>query len=205
MNLSKDQPLGQPDNVSQEESDTYDPSDIGIGFGLTLFGLVVLLVPRMLTLSHGWVTAVMVASMVITMIGVGMIFFEVEKRGRHAGLADLGTVVVLFGLAGAVALLHMRETSLPAAVHVILVLVFLLLLFWVLVGLGVGLSKFFQARALSSSTDTAPLPEDTTAQTGNAPVARLARADSVNIGVALGSTALQIVLSVAPAFSGSSS
>ncbi|MCQ1999543.1 hypothetical protein [Arthrobacter zhaoxinii] len=197
MNLSKDQPLDQPNSVSQEEADPYDVSGIGIGFGFALFGLVVLLVPRLLPLSHGWVTVVMVASMIITMIGVGGIFFEVEKRGRHAGLGELGTVVVLFGLAGAVALLHLRETSLPAAVHVILVLVLLLLLFWVLVGLGMGLSKFFQARALSSSTGTSPLA-------GEAPVARLARADRVNIGVALGSTALQIVLSVAPAFAGSS-
>lgn len=175
------------------EATPVDPSGLGIGFGLALFGTLLLTFPLFLPLGQGWLTVILVIATVLTVIGVGGIFQELSKHRSSPWLVDVGTACVVLGLASALLIIHARS-SFPYGVHLTLVVLMFALVAIGLCGLGIGLSKGAFARSGEASEPEQPgvLKPDRGDQ--------LRRNDKFNIGVAIACTLVQCVVSIVIAF-----
>lgn len=181
--------------MSQPQSDsrpTVDPSGLGVGFGIAVFGMLLLLVPLLLRLNEVGFTLVLIASVLVTTVGVAGILLEVGKHRSRPWLADISTGFILIGLASAVLLIHVRSTF-PEWVHVLLVLLLVALVGIAVIGMSMGLAKASHSRAASSKPGGAVT---SAAKSDAVPVERLRRNDRFNIGVAIGCTLVQCAVSI---------
>lgn len=172
------------------QSQDVDPSGLGIGFGLAVFGLVFLLFPLLVPVDGGWLTVIFVISVLISVMGVGGILFELAKHRARPWLNDIGTASVVLGLASAILIVQVR-TDWVYGVDVALVVVMFILVAVGLVGLGMGLTKasHFQPEAVVDRG------VERTGQ-GGAGSEQLRRNDKFNIGVAIACTIMQCVVSI---------
>lgn len=170
---------------------TVDPSGLGVGFGIAVFGML-LLVPLLLRLNDVGFTLVLVASVLVTTVGVAGILLEVGKHRSRPWLADISTGFVLIGLASAVLLIHVRSTF-PEWVHVLLVILLVALVGMAVIGMGMGLAKASHSPVANVSKGSAAASP---AKPESVPVERLRRNDRFNIGVAIGCTIAQCAVSI---------
>ena len=171
------------------QANSIDPSGLGVGFGLAVFGTLLLLFPLVLSVDYGWQTFIFVIAVVITVVGVGGIFFELAKHRARPWLTDIGTACVLLGLASAGLVLHVRA-GLPYLADLILVLVLFALAGIGVIGLGIGLAKASHSRAVS--VPTLQFAKGQAAASSE----RLGRNDKLNIGVAIACTVVQCAVAV---------
>ena len=169
-------------------SQDVDPSGLGIGFGLAISGTLLLLFPVLVPVDAGWQTAILVAAVIVSVIGIGGIFLELAKHRSRPWLRDIGTACVVLGLASAFLIVQVR-TETWYAVDVILAIIMFALLIIGVVGLGIGLAKAAQSApsvvtAGGNSKQQVAAPE------------RLRRNDKFSIGVAIGCTVVQCVVSI---------
>lgn len=184
--------LTQKTATPSEVKSEVDPSGLGIGLGLAVFGLVLPLVAVLLPLDEGWLTTLWVGSVGVTTIGVGGAMLETGKHLSRSWFADLSTALVLFGVGSVLLLLHVR-CSLFGWMHVLLVLLLIGVACFAFVGLGVGLAKAVQSpvRTRGGTTSDASLENP-----ANKPEP-LRRGERIAIWVAVICTLVQCSVSIA--------
>lgn len=176
-------------SAAEGQPNSIDPSGLGVGFGLAVFGTLILLFPSVVSVDEAWQTFIFMAAVTVTVIGVGGVFFELAKHRARPWLSDIGTACVVLGLASAFLILQVR-TEFPYVVDLLTALVMFTLLAIGVVGLGMGLSKASHTRPVSVPNGRNEADEPAHRSD------RLGRNDKLNIVVAILCTLVQCVVSV---------
>lgn len=154
--------------------------------------MLLLLVPLLLRLNDVGITWVLVASVLVTTMGVGGILLEVGKHRSRPWLADISVGFIFVGLASAVLLIHVRSIF-PEWVHFLLVLLLVALVGIAVIGICMGLSKASHAQVANGGAGMAVTSPE---RSQSAPVEGLRRNDRLNIGVAIGCTFVQCAVAI---------
>lgn len=170
--------------------DSIDPSGLGIGFGLAVFGTLLLLFPAVVQVDEAWQTLILVAAVLTTVTGVAGVFLELAKHRARPWLSDIGTACVVLGLAGACLIVLVR-TEFPYVVDLLIAVVMFVLLAIGVIGVGIGLSKASHPRPVSVVASARNEAGGPTYQS-----ARLSRNDRLQIVVAIACTAVQCLVSI---------
>lgn len=178
-------------SVLENDEGEVDPSGLGIGLGLAVFGVVLPLVSLLLPLDDGWLTTLWVGAVIVTTIGVGGALLETGKHLSRSWFSDISTSLVLFGVGSALLLLHARS-SFFGWVHVVLVLLLVAVACFAFVGLGIGVAKAFQSPLQRSGE----VGSDTYAEKAAFVPDRLRRGERIAIWVAVACTVVQCVVSI---------
>lgn len=124
-------------DVGEEDSDRF--TGLGVGLGLTLFGLLCIsLMPDYFDAEGGWRLAWGFVGGLFGLVGVVGSLLELAKHMSVDGLDDLGVVLGLGGFAG---ILHLIQTDITGTWSVVLRVLAVVFLLIAVVGSGIAIAR----------------------------------------------------------------
>jgi hypothetical protein len=166
----------------------------GVGMGIAVVGAMLLLVPLLLPMSGGWLTALHVLAIAISGIGASGAMMQLSKLRNRPEFQNMGVAVLLLSLAGG-GLIVRVSTELPYPWLVLLVLFIVALA-------AVGVIGFCMALGEGMEQVGMKVPADRARPQSERPVVheRLTSKDAVTLGVALFSGVLAAATTIIAAY-----
>ena len=166
----------------------------GVGMGIAVVGAMLLLVPLLLPMSGGWLTALYVLAIAISGVGLSGAMMQLSKLRNRPEFQNMGVAVLLMSFAGGLLIVRV-STELPYPWLVVLVLIIVALAAFGVIGFCMALGEGMEQVGMKVPVDRARAKSERPA--GHE---RLTKKDSVTLGVALFSGVLAAATTIVAAY-----